>query len=81
MSDHTPQDVTALVVKGLEELGVDPDGLDADTRLEELDIDSLDVVELRQMLAEETGVRMTKEEMAQIRTIGDIVGLICGVTT
>ena len=43
------------------------------TRLEELDIDSIDAVDMMVKLKELTGKRMQPENFKHVRTVGDVV--------
>lgn len=55
----------------------DPDGIKLDTRLEEdLEADSLDLVELAMSLEEELSLEIPDEELEGIRTVGDAVDFI-----
>jgi acyl carrier protein len=44
--------------------------------LEDLDLDSLDWVDLVVRLEQETGLEITEDELGAIRTVQDVVGLI-----
>ncbi len=44
---------------------------------EDLDADSLDLVELLLQMEREYGLRVTDDEAAQVKTVGDAVELIC----
>ncbi|HEY2637624.1 MAG TPA: phosphopantetheine-binding protein, partial [Solirubrobacteraceae bacterium] len=43
---------------------------------EELDVDSLDLVELAQIADEEYGVELKSEDMKDLKTVGDAIDLI-----
>ena len=47
-----------------------------DTTWEELDVDSLDLVELVQSLEDEYGVRIEDEQLKGVKTVGDAVRLV-----
>ena len=47
-----------------------------DATFEELDIDSLDLVELAQIVEDEYGVVLKGEDMKELKTVGDAVDLI-----
>lgn len=47
-----------------------------DTTWEELDVDSLDLVELVQSLEDEYGVRIDDEKLKGVKTVGDAVRLV-----
>jgi acyl carrier protein len=64
------------VFAALEEFGADPDELALDATFESLDVDSLDLVELGQIVQEEYGVEIKGEDMPKMKTVGDAVDLI-----
>lgn len=59
-----------------EQLDVDEEQLDMDTTFEDIDADSLDVVELVMALEEEFNLEIADEEVEKIKTVGDIVSYI-----
>ena len=58
-----------------EQLGVDADTITLEAALvEDLGVDSLDLVELSMALEDEFGIEeMSEEDMANIKTVGDLV--------
>ncbi len=65
-------------VKGLisEQLGVDEGELTLESSFEDLDADSLDIVELVMSLEEEFNLEISDEEVEKIKTVGDVVRYI-----
>jgi len=60
-----------------EELEIDIERIDEGTRFrEDLDADSLDLYELVMELEDRYGVRVTEEQAAEIRTVGDAVSFV-----
>jgi acyl carrier protein len=60
-----------------EELEVDPSRIDAGTRFkEDLDADSLDLYELVMELEDGYGIRVSEQQAAQIKTVGDAVDFV-----
>ncbi len=51
----------------------DAEQITRDAELEELDIDSLDLAELSQIIEEQFGVELTGSDVAEIRTVGDAI--------
>jgi acyl carrier protein len=61
------------------ELGLDGDKINDDAHFEEdLDVDSLGVVELLMALEDEFGVKIPDEEAESIMTVGQAVDLVHG---
>ena len=59
------------------ELGVDPASISDETDFrEDLDADSLDLYELVMELEDTYGVRMSEEEAAEIKTVGQAVDFV-----
>lgn len=65
--------VKSIVV---DQLGVDEEDVTLETSFEELNADSLDIVELIMALEEEFDLDIPDEEAEKIRTVGDAVNYI-----
>jgi acyl carrier protein len=76
MSTVTNDAIQARVFEALEEFGAEPSELALDATFEALDVDSLDLVELGQIVHEEYGVEIKGEDMPKLKTVGDVVTLI-----
>jgi acyl carrier protein len=76
MSTVTNQQVEARVIEALSSFGPDPSQITRDATFEELDIDSLDLVELAQIVEDEYGVVLKGEDMKELKTVGDAIDLI-----
>jgi acyl carrier protein len=68
--------VEERVFAALAEFGADPDRLSRDATFEELDIDSLDLVELTQIVEEECGVRLEAQRLEGLKTVGQAVDVV-----
>ncbi|HEV2347885.1 MAG TPA: acyl carrier protein [Actinocrinis sp.] len=55
---------------------VQPGRVSAQATLEELELDSLDLVELSLMIQDRLGARVSDDELADLKQVGAIVGLI-----
>jgi acyl carrier protein len=72
----TTDQIQARVFEALEEFGADPSAITLDAGFEALDVDSLDLVELAQIVREDFGVEITGEDMPKLKTVGDAVSLV-----
>ena len=65
-------------VKGIvtEQLGVDAEEVSLETSFDDLNADSLDVVELIMALEEEFDIEIPDEDAEKIKTVGDAVNYI-----
>ncbi len=56
---------------------VDPDSVSLDAHLvDDLDIDSIDAVELIAKLKEDSGIQVDPEQFKTVETVGDVVAVI-----
>jgi acyl carrier protein len=76
MSTVTSEQVEGRVVETLASFGPEADQITRESTFQELDIDSLDLVELAQVVEDEYGVILKGEDMKDLRTVGDAVDLI-----
>jgi acyl carrier protein len=76
MSTITTQQVEARVIETLASFGPDADQITRESTFQELDIDSLDLVELAQVVEDEYGVVLKGEDMKDLKTVGDAIDLI-----
>ena len=76
MSTVTNQQVEARVIEALASFGPDVSQITREATFEELDIDSLDLVELAQIVEDEYGVVLKGEDMKELKTVGDAIDLI-----
>ena len=72
----TTEQVRPVVYDALAEIGPDRDQITDDATWEELDVDSLDLAELSQVVEEQFGVRLKGDDVAQITTVGQAIDLI-----
>jgi acyl carrier protein len=76
----TPEDVEAKVYESLIEFGADPEAVSREARWEALRVDSLDLVELVQVIEEEYGVQVTGEDIKNLPTVGSVIDLVVSRT-
>jgi acyl carrier protein len=72
----TTEQVESRVVEVLASFGPDADQISRDSTFEELDIDSLDLVELAQVVEDDYGVVLKGEDMKELKTVGDAIDVI-----
>jgi acyl carrier protein len=72
----TKEKIEERVFQALEEFGAEPDQLNRDAEFERIDVDSLDLVELAQIVDEEYGVELKGEDMEGLKTVGQAIDLV-----
>jgi acyl carrier protein len=72
----TPEQIETKIYASLVEFGADPDAVSHEARWEVLRIDSLDLVELAQVVEDEFGVQISGEDMKNLPTVGSVVDLV-----
>ena len=70
------EQIQEKVTEALVELGADRDAIKPDAEFEALEVDSLDLVELAQIVEEEWGVEITAKDMESLKTVGQAIDLI-----
>lgn len=56
--------------------GIAPDRIQFDSQFEELDIDSLDLAELRMELEEKYDLLIETDSLLEVATVGDVIDLV-----
>ncbi len=72
----TTEQVEKVVIESLETFGADPALINSAATFEALDIDSLDLAELSQIVHEQFGVELKGSDVAEVKTVDDAVQLI-----
>ena len=72
----TTTDVEATVNEALESFGAEAADINRDATLESLDIDSLDLAELSQVVEEKYGVTLKSTDAESMKTVGEAIDLI-----
>jgi acyl carrier protein len=72
----TPEAVEKTITDALPQFGVDPSQISREASFEELDVDSLDIAEISQIIEEEYGVQLKGDDVKTIKTVGDAVDLV-----
>jgi acyl carrier protein len=76
----TKEQIQTRVIDALVEFGEEREELSLDSRFEDLEVDSLDLVELAQIVEEEFGVEIADSDMDKLESVGDVVDLIAART-
>jgi acyl carrier protein len=59
------------------EFGIEPSSIEPSAHLiDDLDLDSIDLVDLAVSLEQERGIKLDEEELKSVRTVGDAVNAI-----
>ncbi len=72
----TKESVERTIADALEQVGADAEEIKPDATFEALDVDSLDLVEVAQVVEEEYGVEITGEDAQGFATVRDAVELV-----
>ena len=64
------------MIDALVEFGEDREGLSGGSRFEDLDVDSLDLVELAQIVEDEYGIEVQDADLEKVKTVNDVVELV-----
>jgi acyl carrier protein len=77
MGEVSAEQIGPFVVEELSKLAeVEQSELTHDAKLEELDVDSLDLVELGQVVEDRYGIQLEREDMKDVSTVGDVIDVI-----
>jgi acyl carrier protein len=76
MAAPTTDQIEKVITDSLVTFGADADQISPDATLESLDIDSLDLAELSQIIEEQFGVELTSSDVAEIKTVGDAIRIV-----
>ena len=72
----TPEAVETTVRDALVQFGPEADDIKLDATFEELDVDSLDLAELSQIIEDEYGVTLKGDDVGKIETVDDVIKLV-----
>jgi len=72
----TPQSIEDTVVESLVNFGAEADAITRDATLEDIDVDSLDLVELTQVVEETYDIDLEGSDFKTVKTVGDVVDLV-----
>jgi acyl carrier protein len=69
-------EVQEFVFESIAFFGPEPEEVTREATLESLDVDSLDMVELGQLVEEKYGVRLQPQDFEGVATVGEAVDII-----
>ncbi|HXV54000.1 MAG TPA: phosphopantetheine-binding protein [Solirubrobacterales bacterium] len=72
----TKEQIEERVIEALVEFGEERDGLKGSSKFADLDVDSLDLVELAQIIEDEYGIEVQDTDLDKIETIDDVTALV-----
>jgi acyl carrier protein len=72
----TEDQIETLVVESLQTFGANPEDITREATFEALDIDSLDLAELSQIVHESYGVELKGSDVAEVKSVDDAIKLI-----
>jgi acyl carrier protein len=72
----TTDRVEQVIFDGLAEVGAERDQINRDASFEDLDVDSLDLVEIAQIIEDEFGVELEGEAVADLTNVGQVIDLV-----
>ena len=72
----TEENVQKTVFEALPQFGVDESAISRDATFEDLDVDSLDLAELSQIIEDEYGVTLKGDDVGKIETVDDVIKLV-----
>jgi acyl carrier protein len=76
MAEPSIDQIEKVITDSLVTFGADPEAISRDAELEALDVDSLDLAELSQIIEEQFGVELTSNDVAEIKTVGDAIDMV-----
>jgi acyl carrier protein len=68
--------VEETIFDGLVELGTERAAISREATLKDIDVDSLDLVELAQIVEDEFGVELRGDDVKDVRTVGEVIELV-----
>jgi acyl carrier protein len=72
----TTDRVAQVIFDGLVEVGAERDAVSREATFESLDVDSLDLVEVSQIVEDEFGVELEGDDIKDLKTVGEVIDLV-----
>jgi acyl carrier protein len=75
-AEGTTTSVEQVIFDGLAEVGAEREQISREATFEDLDVDSLDLVEIAQIVEDEFGVELEGDDVKDLRTVGEVIDLV-----
>jgi acyl carrier protein len=75
-TETNPQVVEEIISDALAAMGPDRSEIKRESTFEELDLDSLDLVEIAQIVEEKWGLEFDPQDFANVTTVGEALDLV-----
>jgi acyl carrier protein len=75
-TEATAQSIEEMLFDAIANIGPDRSDIKREATLEDLDLDSLDLVEIAQLVQETWGVELDPQDFADVRTVGDALDVV-----
>ena len=72
----TKEQIEQRVIDALVEFGEERENVSVAARFADLDVDSLDLVELAQIVEDEYGIEVRDSDLDKVETVGDVVDMV-----
>ena len=72
----TKEQIQQRVIEALVEFGEERENVTLEAKFTDLDVDSLDLVELAQIVEDEYGIEVNDADLDKIETVADVVELV-----
>jgi acyl carrier protein len=73
---QSKEQIEQRVIDALVEFGEEREKVTPEARFEDLEVDSLDLVELAQIAEDDYGVELSDADLEGLETVGDVIELI-----
>jgi acyl carrier protein len=75
-TETSPRVVEQVLFAAMAEMGAEPSAVRREATFEDLDLDSLDMVELAQIVESEWGIELDPEDFGNVETIGQALDMV-----
>jgi acyl carrier protein len=72
----TTERVEKVIFDGLAEVGAERDQISREATFEALEVDSLDLVEISQIVEDEFGVELEGDDVKDLKNVGEVIDLV-----